>query len=123
MPRITMLAVAALAAASLAGSASAQSLSGSPAPGTGGVRIHSGFGDPGRPGRGPIDLGPRGARGTVYVNSFGAPEGWALYNNRSFAPDSYNGWWHDRPDRSMPRWMSQNENCERRWWSGGGWRC
>ena len=48
---------------------------------------------------------------------------WALYNNRSWEPDSYNDWWHDRPDRSYPRWMSSNKNCERQWWSGGGWRC
>lgn len=38
-------------------------------------------------------------------------------------PDSFNDWWHDRPDRSMPRWVRNNQNCERMWWSGGGWRC
>ena len=38
-------------------------------------------------------------------------------------PDSFNDWWHDRPDRSMPRWVRHNQNCERMWWSGGGWRC
>ena len=48
---------------------------------------------------------------------------WALYNNRSSAPDSFNDWWHDRPDRAYPRWMQNNANCERIWWSGGGWRC
>lgn len=48
---------------------------------------------------------------------------WALYNNRSFEPDSYNDWWHDRPDRSMPRWVQNNQNCQRMWWGGGGWRC
>jgi hypothetical protein len=37
--------------------------------------------------------------------------------------DSFNDWWHDRPDRSMPRWVRHNQNCERMWWSGGGWRC
>jgi hypothetical protein len=47
---------------------------------------------------------------------------WALYNNRSFESDSYNDWWHDRPDRAFPRWV-QNGKCERLWWSGGGWRC
>ena len=36
---------------------------------------------------------------------------------------SYNDWWHDRPDRAFPRWMQNNQNCERLWWSGGGWRC
>ncbi|MFC7535936.1 hypothetical protein ACFQPG_00980 [Sphingomonas sp. GCM10030256] len=48
---------------------------------------------------------------------------WALYNNRTWEPDSYNDWWHDRPDRAFPRWVGSNANCDRRWWSGGGWRC
>lgn len=48
---------------------------------------------------------------------------WALYNNRSWAPNSYNDWWHDRPDRAYPRWLQNNQDCERVWWSGGGWRC
>jgi hypothetical protein len=43
--------------------------------------------------------------------------------NRSWEPDSYNDWWHDRPDRAFPRWMTHNQNCERLWWSGGDWRC
>jgi hypothetical protein len=43
--------------------------------------------------------------------------------NRSWRPDSYNDWWHDRPDRAFPRWMSNNQDCQRLWWSGGGWRC
>lgn len=37
--------------------------------------------------------------------------------------DSFNDWWHDRPDRAFPRWMQNNQNCERKYWSGGGWRC
>ena len=37
--------------------------------------------------------------------------------------NSYNDWWHNRPDRAFPRWMQNNQNCERLWWSGGGWRC
>lgn len=43
--------------------------------------------------------------------------------NRNWASDSYNDWWHDRPDRAFPRWMQSNQDCERQWWSGGGWRC
>src|ERR1044071_686488 len=48
---------------------------------------------------------------------------WALYNNRSWDPDSYNDWWHDRPDRAFPRWVQHNEDCtpDRMWWSGSGW--
>jgi hypothetical protein len=43
--------------------------------------------------------------------------------NRSWRSDSYNDWWHDRPGRAFPRWMSDNQDCKRLWWSGGGWRC
>jgi hypothetical protein len=45
--------------------------------------------------------------------------------NRSFDPDKWNDWWHDRPDRSYPRWVWRNQNCtpDRMWWSGAGWRC
>jgi len=64
-----------------------------------------------------------GGRDVIVVGGVGWNEGWALYNNRTFAPDSFNDWWHDRPDRSIPRWMSDNRNCERVWWSGAGWRC
>lgn len=44
-------------------------------------------------------------------------------SDRAWEPNSYNDWWHDRPDRSFPRWVQQNAGCERRWWSGGAWRC
>ena len=37
--------------------------------------------------------------------------------------DSYNDWWHERPWRSYPAWVTRNQNCERQWWSGGGWHC
>jgi hypothetical protein len=37
--------------------------------------------------------------------------------------DSYNDWWHERPHRAYPAWMARNQNCERMYWSGGGWRC
>ncbi|MFL6728848.1 MAG: hypothetical protein ACJ8EZ_02835 [Sphingomicrobium sp.] len=58
------------------------------------------------------------------IGGWGWSDGdWAYYNNRTWDSDSYNDWWHDRPDRSFPRWMQHNQNCERMWWSGGGWRC
>src|SRR5687768_15292900 len=25
--------------------------------------------------------------------------------------DSFNDWWHERPHRSHPAWMSRNDNC------------
>lgn len=61
---------------------------------------------------------------TVVVGApWGAPEGWALYNNRSWEPESFNDWWHERPHRSYPRWVQSNQNCDRMWWGGGVWRC
>ncbi|HVU29015.1 MAG TPA: hypothetical protein VHE36_01320 [Sphingomicrobium sp.] len=53
---------------------------------------------------------------------------WALYNNRSWEPSSYNDWWHDRPDRAYPRWVNEQRmhgSCDpdRMWWSGTGWHC
>jgi hypothetical protein len=63
-------------------------------------------------------------RGDVVVlGGFGYGGEWALYNNRTFEPDSYNDWWHERTERSYPRWLQNNQNCERRWWGGGTWRC
>ena len=38
-------------------------------------------------------------------------------------PESFNDWWHERPERSYPRWLMKNQDCQRVWWSGGGWRC
>jgi hypothetical protein len=48
---------------------------------------------------------------------------WAQYNNRSWEPDSYNDWWHDRPDRAYPAWMRRNEGCQRPWYAGDTLRC
>ena len=48
---------------------------------------------------------------------------WALYNNRSWEPDSYNDWWHDRPDRAYPAWMRHNQDCQRMWFTGDTLRC
>ena len=65
-----------------------------------------------------VKLGTGGTQTTV---TYGGE--WALYNNRTWESDSYNDWWHDQPWRSYPKWVSTNQNCERMWWSGGGWRC
>jgi len=63
---------------------------------------------------------------------YGVPPGYgyAAYNeysdfdgNRGFDPDKWNDWWHDRPDRAYPRWMSRNQDCSRRWYSGDVLTC
>ena len=48
---------------------------------------------------------------------------WAQYNNPAFKSDSYNDWWHDRPDRAYPAWMRNNQQCEKLWYSGATLRC
>jgi hypothetical protein len=59
----------------------------------------------------------------VFGGPWGSPEAWALYNNRSWEPDSFNDWWHERPWRAYPRWIQRNQDCARMWWGGGAWRC
>ena len=44
-------------------------------------------------------------------------------DNPAWQADGYNDWWHDRPSRSVPRWVSNNQNCERQYWTGAGWKC
>ena len=61
-----------------------------------------------------------GGFGGGYVYDDG---GWAIANNRSWDSDSYNDWWHDRPDRAFPRWMSHNQDCARMWYSGDTLSC
>ena len=59
----------------------------------------------------------------------GFDDGLVFFGDREWQGDtawranSYNDWWHERPARSFPRWVRNNEGCERVWWSGGGWRC
>ena len=37
--------------------------------------------------------------------------------------DSFNDWWHDRPDRAYPRWVGNNQSCQRKWFAGDTLRC
>ena len=64
-------------------------------------------------------LDPR-ARTDVLMETYGGE--WALYNNRTWEPDSYNDWWHDNPARSFPRWVTSGM-CERKWYSADTLRC
>lgn len=67
---------------------------------------------------------PRLSGDTVAVTEYYGGQ-WAAYNNQSWRSDSFNDWWHDRPDRAYPRWIQHNQNCtvDRMWWSGSGWHC
>jgi hypothetical protein len=119
MDRLLLIPAALLAAAATSAPAAAQSWDGSPG---------HGFHDEHRDGdgrhRGDMHHRHRngGSDGIFVEYDAGA---WAFYNNRSWQPDSYNDWWHDRPDRAFPRWVQHNQNCspDRMWWSGNGWHC
>lgn len=65
--------------------------------------------------------GDRRSDRTAFVDWYGGD--WAYANNRSWAPDSYNDWWHDEPWRAYPRWMMHNEGCARQWYAGDTLRC
>ena len=133
-----LLGLASLVAIALPSSVSAQSSFATQgfSSSSGSVRIHRGDdfrrGEPRlqgcdrRGGRGVDGDGDRrGRRGFCEISTGTWIDGgeWAVYNNRSWESDSYNDWWHDQPWRSYPRWVSKNEDCQRQWWSGGGWRC
>lgn len=88
------------------------------------VTVHRGSGNFGNAGFGRAGHdrdrwhGHRRGFGRVVLNR------WVDYQDRTFEPDSYNDWWHERPHRAFPRWISENaQTCDRRWWSGGVWRC
>lgn len=74
-----------------------------------------------------IHVGDDGVDGAVLA---GGGWGYSGYNdygdydaNRSFSPDKWNDWWHERPERAFPRWMSRNKDCSRRWYSGDTLTC
>lgn len=41
----------------------------------------------------------------------------------AWRPESFNDWWHERPNRSYPAWVQRNQNCQRTWWQGEELRC
>jgi len=69
----------------------------------GGVRVHRGHGR------------RDGFDGAFYYGSGDYDYG-DFDANRSFDPDRWNDWWHERPERAFPRWMSRNQDCARRWY-------
>ena len=78
--------------------------------------VHSGFGSG-------FDNGfrhdRRRLRGTdtvlVYDRDYQGDTAWRA--------ESFNDWWHERPNRSYPAWMLRNQDCQRKWWDGETLRC
>jgi len=60
----------------------------------------------------------RGGDSVVYYDDYREYQG-----DSAWKSDSFNDWWHDRPDRSYPRWVTANQNCERKWFAGDTLRC
>ena len=59
----------------------------------------------------------RGRSGDVFIGE------WPQQGDTAWRSDSFNDWWHDRPDRAYPRWMPNNQNCEKRWYQGDVLKC
>jgi hypothetical protein len=136
MKNVLLAAAGSLAALALPAPAEAQSwgqagLTAGPA--FAGVTVHrggpSGFHGSFGSGRGDFkrDHGDRRRHDRRRDREFFVGGPWGYYDDqdRTFEPDSYNDWWHERPWRSYPRWVQNNQNCEadRMWWSGSGWHC
>ena len=72
---------------------------------------HSGFkGDHRRRHRGDNDV--------VFYDNYREYQG-----DTAWKSDSFNDWWHDRPDRAYPRWLTANQNCARKWVAADTLRC
>ena len=41
----------------------------------------------------------------------------------AWRPNSFNDWWHERPERAFPRWMQNNQDCQKVWYAGSVLRC
>ncbi len=82
---------------------------------SGEVRVHRGDGDWRRDRR--VRRDRRDGADDVYFG-YREYQGDTLWRSGGF-----NDWWHDRPDRSFPRWVATNQDCERQYYTGNGWRC
>lgn len=80
--------------------------------------------------RGNLDS-PRFVRGDRFDRRFDRRRGYDnvgylavpdYQGDSAWRSEGFNDWWHSRPDRNEPRWLRSN-NCERQFWTGGGWRC
>jgi len=94
---------------------------------------HGGSGDPGHggmhssapPAYAQMKGGPQsgGSRGYVPYDYVGYNQYSDFDGNRSFDADKWNDWWHERPERAFPRWLSRNHDCARPWYSGDVLTC
>ena len=112
--RALLACVAVSAAAAIAAPAAAVEPDQMAFTGSSGVSIHSGTGFSGRH-HGGFRHNRRDDGVFIYDRDYQGDTAW-----RS---DSFNDWWHDNPERAYPRWMSNNQNCEKQWYQGNILRC
>ena len=116
--RALLLGLAASAAAIVSAPAGAVDLNGQVFVGNPGTSVRGGFVNRRHDGRHDGRFRrDRGDDGTVYIYDRD------YQGDSMWRSDSFNDWWHDRPERAYPRWMLSNQNCDRMWWGGGAWRC
>jgi hypothetical protein len=120
--RTLLLAIVPLALA-MPAPADAQSNTGMQFSAKSGSGHHGGFDRrDGRRHRGGFDRGDGrrhgGGDSVVYWDDYREYQG-----DTTWKSDSFNDWWHDRPDRAYPRWVGNNQNCERKWFAGDTLRC
>ena len=111
-----LLAIALLTAATVPASPAAAGGSDKAFTGIPSTSINSGFVNGFDPGFRRVRPGLRGTDTVlVYDREYQGDTAWR--------PESFNDWWHERTDRSYPRWLQNNANCERKWWGGETLRC
>ena len=117
--RTLLLAIATLAIA-VPTSTNAQSAPGTQFTARSGSGHHGGFGRH----EGRRDGRHDGRRDRGHGDDVVYYDGYREYQGDSaWKSDSFNDWWHDRPDRAYPRWVTANQNCERKWFAADTLRC
>lgn len=123
MRHVLLAAAGLIAAAAVTAPAAAQGGAAAAAgfSGFSGVTIHHGRGFSGRPFH--VNRNRHNRRGHDNFN-----DGFLVYDREYqgdtlWRAESYNDWWHERPQRAYPAWFNRNQNCDRQYWSGDTLRC
>ena len=58
----------------------------------------------------------RGFDSVVYIDR-------EYQGDSAWRSDSFNDWWHERPNRAYPAWVQRNHDCQRQWIQGNVLTC